>query len=233
MTFTCDKCGASFTRKLNFRRHQTSRCKSMVAMKTSANNGTSAVKENDHQQLDDHQRSSVIDSIINKKRESGDATIQPLKSTSMVYAVQNIVDTSPFEKEPVEEIFFGCETAKNLDISSAKSKESNEDETVSELSLAKKRKLMSENDASLIKAEEQNESNDDNPNHGKENMGNKEEDKDENEDVSDYDLNDNDDDVFERGEEESANEDDSEDNDNDSISKEELKDRLYRSGNNM
>ena len=51
--------------------------------------------------------------------------------------------------------------------------------------------------------------------------------------ASDYDLNDNEDDVFEKGEGEGANGDESDNNDNESISKEELKDRLYRSGNNM
>ena len=66
MTFTCDKCGASFTCHFNLKRHQKSRCKSMVVMKTSANVATGAVKENDHQHRKDPQWSSLIDSIINK-----------------------------------------------------------------------------------------------------------------------------------------------------------------------
>ena len=42
-----------------------------------------AMKENDGQQLKDSQWSCFIDNILNKKSESGDAVIQPLKlSTS-------------------------------------------------------------------------------------------------------------------------------------------------------
>ena len=137
MTFTCDKCGASFTRKFNLNRHQTRRCKSMVVMKTSANVATGVVKENDHRHRKDPQWSSLINSIINKKPESGDATIQPLKSTSTIDAVQDMLEASPFEKEPVEEIFSARETAKS--ISSAESKEGSEDESITEHSLVKKR----------------------------------------------------------------------------------------------
>ena len=76
MTFTCYKCGASFTCKFNLKRHQTSCCKSVVVMKISANDATGAVKENDHQHPKDPQWSSLIHSIISKKAESGDAPIQ-------------------------------------------------------------------------------------------------------------------------------------------------------------
>ena len=67
------------------------------------------------------------------------------------------------------------------------------------------------------------------------NQSNIQEDKnDENEDASGDDLDDPDENVLERGEGESVDEDDSEDdNDSSNISKEELKARLYRSGDNM
>ena len=83
MTFTCDDCGASFSRKFNLKRHQTSRCKSTVLVNTSLDNAADAVRENDDQQPKDSQWSSFINDIINKKSETGDATIQPLKSTPM------------------------------------------------------------------------------------------------------------------------------------------------------
>ena len=55
----------------------------------------------------------------------------------------------------------------------------------------------------------------------------------ENEGVSDNDLDDTDENVLARGEGESVDEDDSDNNDSNNISKEELKARLYRSGDNM
>ena len=66
MTFTCDKCGASFTRKFNLKRHQTSRCKSMVVMNTSAEDAACAVEESIHHPPKDSSLSRFIDNIINQ-----------------------------------------------------------------------------------------------------------------------------------------------------------------------
>ena len=78
MIFTCDKCGASFSRKFNLKRHQTSSCKGTVVMNTSVNDAADSVKENDVQQPKDSQWASFINDIINKKSESGNALIQSL-----------------------------------------------------------------------------------------------------------------------------------------------------------
>ena len=90
MTFTCDRCGALFSRKFNLKRHQTSRCKQSVLMKDDA---TDAVKENDDQSKDS-QWSNFINDIINKKPESGDATIQPFNSSPTSYAANKTFDIS-------------------------------------------------------------------------------------------------------------------------------------------
>ena len=78
MIFTCDKCGASFSRKFNLKRQQTSSCKGTVVMNTSVNDAADSVKENDVQQPKDSQWASFINDIINKKSESGNALIQSL-----------------------------------------------------------------------------------------------------------------------------------------------------------
>ena len=66
------------------------------------------------------------------------------------------------------------------------------------------------------------------------NQSNIQEDKnDENEDASGDDLDDPDENVLARGEGESVDEDDSDNNGSNNLSKEELKARLYRSGDNM
>ena len=98
MTFTCDICGASFSRKFNLKRHQTSRCKSTVVMNTCFNDAADAVKENDVQQPKDSQWPSFINDIMNKEPDSGNATIQSLKPPTMSYAAEKILDTSLSKK---------------------------------------------------------------------------------------------------------------------------------------
>ena len=129
------------------------------------------------------------------------------------------------------------ETAKNLNISSTESSKSGGDESIVDHPLVKKRKLMSTVDGPLMKEEEHNDTEDGNHNQDNETIDVRQEGKDENyenEDASGDDLDDPDENVLERGEGESLDEDDSEDdNDSSNISKEELKARLYRSGDNM
>ena len=150
MTFICDTCGTSFSRKFNMKRHQKSRCKSVEVMNTSFDVATDAVNEKTDQQPKDSQWSSLIDNIINKKSESGIATIQPLKSSTMSYAAEKILDTSLATKEPAEEIL--TDRTKKLIISSTESEESSEDDHP----LAKKRKLTNPADITLMKADERN-----------------------------------------------------------------------------
>ena len=177
MSFTCDTCGALFSRKFNLKRHQTSRCESIVVINTK-DDAADAVKAKGK----DSQWPSFINDIINKKSESGDAMIQPLKSLPMSYAVKKSFDTSLSKKEPVEEILTGCETEKSLNIFSTESEKSSEDESITEHPLVKKRKLMSTDDAgTLMKAEEEehNDTADDNLNPENENIDPKQEGKDE------------------------------------------------------
>ena len=233
MTFTCDRCGALFSRKFNLKRHQTSRCKQSVLMKDDA---TDAVKENDDQKSKDSRWSDFINDIINKKPESGDATIQPFKSSPMSYAANKTFDISLSKKEPAKEILAGCETAKSLNISFSTSEEKSEDESITEHSLVKKRKLMNTDDGTLMKSEVHHDAEDDNLNQENETIDRNQEDKyesDENDNGTDDGLVDYDDNVIEKGEGGSVNNDESVDNDSKNISEGELKDRLYRQGNNM
>ena len=234
MTFTCDTCGASFSRKFNLKRHQTNRCKNTVVMNTSSNDAADAGKA----KAKDSQWSNLINDIINKKPESGDAMIQPLKSSAMSYTTKNGFDTSLSKKEPVEEILTGCETAKSLNISSTESEESSEDESTTEHPLVKKRKLMSTDDDGILMkaAEEHNVTADDNLNQENENIDRKQEGKDENDendDGCDDDLDDSDGNVIEEGEGGSVNDDESDNFDSKNMSEGELKARLYRQVNNM
>ena len=232
MTFTCDACGASFSRKFNLKRHQTSRCKSKVVMNTSFDDAADTAKENADQQPKGSQWANLIDSIINKKPESGDATIQPLNTSTMSDAAKKMFDNSLVKKEPAEEIFSGRETAKNLNISSTESEESSEDESLIDHPLVKKRKLTSPYDTTLMKSVVHNDAADDNLSQENENpVDNKQEGKDENEDGTDND--DPDGNVLERGEGESTDENESHNSDIENISKDELKARFYRSVNNM
>ena len=87
------------------------------------------MKENVDQQPKDSEWTNLINDIINKKPESGDATIQPLKSPAM------------------------SETAKNLNICSTKSEELSEDESLVDHPLVKKKRLNSTDAASSIRSE--------------------------------------------------------------------------------
>ena len=60
-----------------------------------------------------------------------------------------------FKKEPAKEIFSDRETAKNLTITPPESEESGDDESIVDHPLVKKRKLMSTDDGTLMKAEDQ------------------------------------------------------------------------------
>ena len=118
--------------------------------------------------------------------------IQPLKSTSMSYAEQHMVDPSSSDKQPVQEIMFVHETAKKLNII-PESDESSEDESIFERSAAKKRKLKSVDDnvsdiLLRMKGVHNVSKDDDILSQGSENHINKQEGEDENEDVSDYDM---------------------------------------------
>ena len=201
------------------KRHQKSRCKSVEVMNTSFDVATDAVNEKTDQQPKDSQWSSLIDNIINKKSESGIATIQPLKSSTMSYAAEKILDTSLATKEPAEEIL--TDRTKKLIISSTESEKNSEDDHP----LAKKRKLTNQADITLMKADECNAVADDDITQESENPADSKE--------KSNDLDDSDDNDIERGEGESVNDDESGNNDSNNISKEELKDRFYRSVNNM
>ena len=214
---SCDKCGASFARKFNLERHQTSRCKGRMLINTVRNEAT-AVAENNRHQPKDFKLSSFIDNIINNTPENENTMIQPFKSTPMHHAEQYLTKNS--DKEPVEEILSVHETAKKLNITPPESDdESSEDESIVEHPFTKKRKLKGSDDDFLSQ--------------GNENIDNKQEGKDENdenEDVSDYDLDNIDGTVLGRG---SVNEDESDYDDDDNISKDELKARLHRSLNSL
>ena len=220
---SCDKCGASFARKFNLERHQTSRCKGRMLINTVRNEAT-AVAENNRHQPKDFKLSSFIDNIINNTPENENTMIQPFKSTPMHHAEQYLTKNS--DKEPVEEILSVHETAKKLNITPPESDdESSEDESIVEHP-TKKRKLKGADDAPLIITDVHNVSKDDNLSQGNENIDNKQEGKDENdenEDVSDYDLDNIDGTVLGRG---SVNEDESDYDDDDNISKDELKAQL-------
>ena len=100
MTFTCDRCGASFSRKFNLKRHQASRCKQSVLM----NKSTDAVEENFVQQPKDSQWSSFIDAVINKSPDDDNNNlIQPLKSVPIDQVGDNLTKI-PDEKESITEI---------------------------------------------------------------------------------------------------------------------------------
>ena len=190
-------------------------------------NEATAVPVNNHQQPKDSRLSSVIDKIINNTPENENTMIEPLKYTPMHHAEQYSTNNS--DKEPAEEILSVHEMAKKLNILPPESDddENSEDESIVEHPSTKKRKL---------NADVRNVSKDDDLGHGNENIGGKEEGKDENdenEDVSDNDLDDMDTDdatVLGKG---SVNEDESDYDDEENISKNELKARLKRSGNNL
>ena len=229
-------------------------------IETASNEATGAAKESSHQRPKDSQWSSLINDILNKKSETGDATIQPLTSWPMSCTAKKIFDTSLSKKEPVEETL------------TKESEESNEDESITEHPLVKKRKLISKDDGTLMKAEESNDTADNNINQenddplmkkrklistddgtlmkaeesndtadnninqenddiDRKQEGNNENDK--NEDGSDDDSDDSDGNVLEREEGGSTDDDENDNNDNENISESGLKARLYRSGNNM
>ena len=89
---SCGKCGASFTRKYNLERHQTSRCKGGMRMNTVSNETVAvAVRENNHQRTKNSQLSSFIDNIINKNPDGDENNmIQRFKSTSLGNGVENL-----------------------------------------------------------------------------------------------------------------------------------------------
>ena len=232
----CNKCRKKLASYKTLWQHKKtckySCSKGKMLMNTVDNKAATTVEENNHQRPKDSRLSSFIDDIINKKPESENAMIQPLKSTPMSYAEQNMVDPSLSNKEPVEEILSVHETAKKLNII-PESDESSDDESIVEHPSPKKRKLKDADDAPLTITDVHNVSKDDNLSQGNENIDNKREGKDENEeneDVSDYDMDNNDDTVLGEG---SDNEDESDNDDDENISKHELKSRLHRSVNNL
>ena len=141
----------------------------------------------------------------------------------MSHAAEKILDTSLSKKEPVEEIL--KDRTKRLNISSTESEESSEDERCIDHPLVKKRKLTNPDDTTLMKVDEHNDVADDYLSLENENpVDSKQE---------SNDLDDSDDNDIERGEGGSVNDDESGNNDSNNISKDELKDRFYRSVNNM
>ena len=119
---SCAKCGASFTRKFNLKRHQTSRCKGSKFMNT-ASDKTVAVKDDNWRRVNDSQFRSLIDDIINKNPEEGDNNmIEPFKSTSEDEEEEHLVKAA-------DKILSVHETAKKMKIIPY-SDESEEDESV-------------------------------------------------------------------------------------------------------
>ena len=207
--------------------------------------GISVVKK------DDSKWTRFIDTVINKDPDSGSSIIQPLKSSTTSETAKkrnithpgsenessedgSIVDHPLVKKQkldktdadslirsenlkpfPIDELNAMSSGSKNIDtgkvqMDASDNKEEDHESDVDEIG-----------DNTTTKDEQENQSHI------------QEDENDGYEVASDYDLNDNEDDVFEKGEGEGANGDESDNNDNESISKEELKDRLYRSGNNM
>ena len=230
MTF-CDKCGASFTRKYNLIRHQTSRCKGRMVMNALNDEVAITVEENNHQQPEDSQLSSFINNIIDNTPESENTVIQP---TTISYAEQHTVDPSLPTKQPAQEIMPVHEAAKKLNIIS-ESDESSEDESIVEHPFKKKRNLKSVDDNisddQMIDVHSVSKDDDDYLSQGSENNISQQKGEDENADFSDYDMDNenNDDTVIGKGNE---NEDES-DCDDENISEHELKARLHREINNM
>ena len=232
----CDKCGKKLASYKTLWQHKKT-CKnswSVGKIETAGNNATGNVEESNHQLPKDSQFSTFIDNIINKNPESEDATIQPLKSSSMNLAAKNItlLATPLVQKEPVEEIFSGREIAKNLIKNPPQSEESSEDESIVERPLEKRKKLMSTDDTPLLIKDVHIESKDVILKQQNENSDDEEGDRnetDENEEVSDDGL-----DITDgRGGGKSTNEDESDRDNIEHISKHGLKTRLYREVNNM
>ena len=89
-------------------------------MNTAGNEASATAEEDSHQLPIDSRLSNFIDSIINKTRESENATILPSKMTSSINTAQDKLDTSLSKNEHVEEILSAHETAKKLSITPPK-----------------------------------------------------------------------------------------------------------------
>ena len=231
---SCDKCGASFTRKFNLKRHQTSRCKGRMLTNTIGDGVVATVGENNHLRPEDSRLSptpSFIDKIINNNPESENTMIQPLKSTPISYAEKLMVDPSLTIKKPAQEIMSVHETTKKLNIPECD--ESSDDESIVEQPSTKKLKLQSvaDNISDAPEPDLHDISNDDNDNlsqQGSENHIIKQKGEDENADIGDYDIDNKNND----GNGNDSDEDES-DCDKENISKQDLKARLQHSINNM